>query len=181
MLPGTPGPRHSSPPRRQACGQAFPCLGTLGDLALQGPTCRAAHLTLGPGHQWPGSVRLQRTHHDRGFEGNFKGQAHGRKQRPPCAPPWTGVRTAWELAATSRLGLAWVRVGTRALRRQGQEASRPWGRMLAGEGQSQGAQSRGQRSSWLCAACKEGVCWQQGGSRLEERQLASLGTSSLGL
>ena len=111
----------------------------------------------------------------------LKGQAHGRKQRPPCAPPWTGVRTAWELAATSRLGLAWVRVGTRALRRQGQEASRPWGRMLAGEGQSQGAPSQGQRSSWLCAACREGVCWQQGGSRLEERQLASLGTSSLGL
>lgn len=113
----------------------------------------------------------------------LKGQAYGRKQRPPCAPPWTGVRTAWELAATSRLGLAWVRAGTRALRRQGQgqEASRPWGRMLAGEGHSRGAPSQGQRSSWLCAACREGVRWQQGRSGLEERHLASLGTSSLGL
>lgn len=79
-LPGAPGPRYSSPPRRQACGQAFPCLGAL---ALQGPTCRAAHLTLGPGHQWPGSVRLQRTHHCRGFEGNFKGPGLWEEAKTP--------------------------------------------------------------------------------------------------
>lgn len=35
----------------------------------------------------------------------LKGQTHGRKQGPPCAPPWPRVRSAWELAAASRLGL----------------------------------------------------------------------------
>lgn len=127
-LPGTPGPGHSSPPRRQACGWAFPCLGAL---ALQGPTCGATHLTLGPGHQssqTASSCRGPTMTQD--SRATLKGQAHGREQGPPCAPPWPGVRTAWELVATSRLGLG-----------SGLAPQPSGGRTLAEKGQGRGALS----------------------------------------
>ena len=169
-LPSTPGPGHSSPPRRQACGWAFPCLGALGNLALQGPTCGATHLTLGPGHQSgqaASSCRGPTMTQD--SRATLKGQAHGREQGPPCAPPWPGVRTAWELVATSRLGLG------QGWHHSPQEAG-PW----LERGKVREPRLR-EKSSWLHVACRGRVRCQQGGSRLEERHLACLGTTFLGL